>query len=445
MASTAGRILMLLKGDWNYTTQYYMLDKVNHNNFSWVCKKDCIDIEPSDENVEYWQKDGSVVSMATTEIVGIVKPDGETITIDEDGTLHGASQVPDGVTYIDFDSATETGELIPINADLLDGHGAEYFYQLFAPTTAIPSGADLNTYLTVGTFGIESATIAQSLLNRPSALIRGGKLVVENTHNKNNFYQTIYSSDGVFRRYVSSGTFNNWETIFTTAGGTINGNLYVKKFFEVTVDGADLVTCSVKNGLHNIYLHVSDLGNAGLYDVTFGKWLLKSDPNGITTFNGTASGNLPLNGGGTVSKAGRSPIELKSTNSNNVTTLYSGQDGTLGELGFIGANTPTFRNTSGANNTLLHTGNKPTGTYNGNGDATARQINVGGIGIVIYLRSAAGADFIVGYHGAFGVAIDGTPLHFSDDEIYFRGGVINVSSTNNYLNGSGVVNTYNLL
>lgn len=70
-----------------------------------------------------------------------------------------------------------------------------------------------------------------------------------------------------------------------------------------------------------------------------------------------ASYVLPLSGGGMVSKDGRSPIELKSTNSNNVTTLYSGTSGTLGELGFIGADNPSFRSTSGVNNTLLHTGN----------------------------------------------------------------------------------------
>lgn len=53
------------------------------------------DGEDSD-NAKYYMdqaKSVSAVDVATTEIAGIVKPDGETITVDEDGTLHGSSSV----------------------------------------------------------------------------------------------------------------------------------------------------------------------------------------------------------------------------------------------------------------------------------------------------------------------------------------------------------------
>ena len=52
---TAGRILIILKGDWNSDTQYEMLDLVKHNGTSWLAKKESIGIEPSNENAEYWQ------------------------------------------------------------------------------------------------------------------------------------------------------------------------------------------------------------------------------------------------------------------------------------------------------------------------------------------------------------------------------------------------------
>lgn len=48
------------------------------------------------DNARYYMeqaKSVSAVDVATTEIAGIVKPDGETITVDEDGTLHGSSSV----------------------------------------------------------------------------------------------------------------------------------------------------------------------------------------------------------------------------------------------------------------------------------------------------------------------------------------------------------------
>lgn len=53
------------------------------------------DGEDSD-NAKYWAeqaKSASAVDIATTEKAGIVKPDGETITIDSDGTIHGQSKV----------------------------------------------------------------------------------------------------------------------------------------------------------------------------------------------------------------------------------------------------------------------------------------------------------------------------------------------------------------
>ena len=48
------------------------------------------------DNAKYYMEQAKAVSavdIATTEKAGIVKPDGETITVDEDGTLHGSSSV----------------------------------------------------------------------------------------------------------------------------------------------------------------------------------------------------------------------------------------------------------------------------------------------------------------------------------------------------------------
>ena len=53
--TTAGRILIIPKGDYDSTATYEMLDLVKHNGTSWLAKKESTGIEPTVENAEYWQ------------------------------------------------------------------------------------------------------------------------------------------------------------------------------------------------------------------------------------------------------------------------------------------------------------------------------------------------------------------------------------------------------
>lgn len=52
--ASAGRILIMPKGDWNAETEYEMLDLVCHNGTAWLAKKTSVGIEPSVDNAEYW-------------------------------------------------------------------------------------------------------------------------------------------------------------------------------------------------------------------------------------------------------------------------------------------------------------------------------------------------------------------------------------------------------
>lgn len=54
--ASAGRILIMPKGDWAAETEYEMLDLVYHNGTSWLAKKTTKGIEPSEANKEYWHK-----------------------------------------------------------------------------------------------------------------------------------------------------------------------------------------------------------------------------------------------------------------------------------------------------------------------------------------------------------------------------------------------------
>ena len=66
MGASAGRVLLIPKGDWNAETTYTGLDWVRHNGAAWVCKNTCTGIEPTEENSANWQimsRDGSQITV----------------------------------------------------------------------------------------------------------------------------------------------------------------------------------------------------------------------------------------------------------------------------------------------------------------------------------------------------------------------------------------------
>ena len=68
MGASAGRILLIPKGDWNPRTTYTCLDWVRHNGAAWVCKNTCTNIEPTSANTNNWQiiaRDGDSVTADT--------------------------------------------------------------------------------------------------------------------------------------------------------------------------------------------------------------------------------------------------------------------------------------------------------------------------------------------------------------------------------------------
>ena len=54
--ASAGRILILPKGNWDADTEYEMLDLVFNAEASWVAKKNVVGVEPTEANEEYWMK-----------------------------------------------------------------------------------------------------------------------------------------------------------------------------------------------------------------------------------------------------------------------------------------------------------------------------------------------------------------------------------------------------
>lgn len=120
-----GKVAIMPKGEWVIGVLYEILDMVTHNGNLYLSLKDT-SVEPTDDGIN-WMLLMEGVPVATDTILGKVKPDGKTITI-ENGTLHGASQVPEGVTYVDLEAENqELQAKLPVDADTLEGHAAEYF------------------------------------------------------------------------------------------------------------------------------------------------------------------------------------------------------------------------------------------------------------------------------------------------------------------------------
>lgn len=134
------------------------------------------------------------------------------------------------------------------------------------------------------------------------------------------------------------------------SGGTINGNL--------RVGTSGLARFMLVNDYRSIYIQSHDNGIFQIYDVTNGKLIVESKADGTTTFNGTASGNLPLTGGSVKNQA-VTLVEFENTTSGAARAMlgFSGNGVLFGHLGFEGANNPVFRKTDGNYYSFLHTAN----------------------------------------------------------------------------------------
>lgn len=114
----AGRVAIVPKGDWSADATYKRLDAVTYNNALYFAKKD-VPVGTVTSNTEYWMKaidNSQTIPNATKTQDGLMskedkiklddfkqyKPDGTTITADEDGTLHGANtyELPKATTEV---------------------------------------------------------------------------------------------------------------------------------------------------------------------------------------------------------------------------------------------------------------------------------------------------------------------------------------------------------
>ena len=99
----------------------------------------------------------------------------------------------------------------------------------------------------------------------------------------------------------------------------------------------------------------------------------------------------------------------------------------------------------GKPNTILHTGNKPKGSYTGNGQGAVRTINVGGIGNTLSITSENSA-VLVFRRGAICIPRDGSAISLIPQmNISFWEGTLSLGTTNVYVNENGIAYDYEVL
>ena len=112
MGASAGRVLLIPKGDWNADTTYIGLDWVRHNRAAWVCKNTCTNVEPTEENSDNWQ---------------IIARDGQSgSVINVDAAMSDTSENPVQnkviKKYVD-DHSTDVADMTGATADQNGAHG----------------------------------------------------------------------------------------------------------------------------------------------------------------------------------------------------------------------------------------------------------------------------------------------------------------------------------
>lgn len=282
-----GKVSIRPMGDWVIGVTYKILDIVTYNGNLYMALKDNA-TEPSNDGINWWLiLEG--VQIATKEIAGKVKPDGKTITIDSDGTLRGDSQVPEGVTYVDLE--TENQELqakLPVDADTLEGHAAEYF----------ATKKDLENIETSGgggvTFPLEVPNSKEIKFIGVEDVDNGNKLVSHILYkNKNDLVLKLIDE----KQHSEKELINITENDYGTDEVEINGNLST---YYVRTEGIDLGYIGSEKA---ITLTPGEAGNRAVLflqrkNENGYETLLEIDENGISHFFHSIdikSGNLNLN------------------------------------------------------------------------------------------------------------------------------------------------------
>ena len=206
--AVAGRVAIVPKGDWSEKATYKRLDAVKYNNALFIAKK-VVSAGILPTNIEYWMKaiDGSqTIPNATKTQDGLMskedktklddfkqyKPDGETITADEDGTLHG-------VTKVIVDTALSSASTNPVQNKVVNAaitkKADTILYDKSASTLYLKSGST-----TLSSVEIKSGGGGATITPKPTV----------NPQIKNDDKKVVITWEDPTNTVIDGSTFSTW-------------------------------------------------------------------------------------------------------------------------------------------------------------------------------------------------------------------------------------------
>ena len=189
--ASAGRILIMPKGNYDSSVTYEMLDLVYYNGASWLAKKTVVGIAPTDESSEYWMKMCSSADLS--EILGrIAAIENQMISV---------ASLDDEKLSVDM-----LGKSV-LATDLFGKYSTPTFVQWNSTTLNTPKQFGLTGC--VEGFAIVHGDI--STYHTVSAWTLGGGTV------------------NYFIHQVNEGKDLGWGTFLNTTGGTLTGELKINK------------------------------------------------------------------------------------------------------------------------------------------------------------------------------------------------------------------------
>lgn len=276
------------------------------------------------------------------------------------------------------------------NANKLGGKGAsEYALETEILNNSLWNeltiGFDLNNAL--GKYRTMQSTIVNSLLNKPDTVNSGEVTIEWFSVDSNN----LYGMQILRYSYYSSSEGSKQNIYFRVKASTVFGE------WKELATTADLANYLPKSG--------GDIGN------------------------GTAT----------------TPLYFNTDSTDAISIGFNMGNVTKGWIGYDNNNQLIMNDTKGRK-TVLHTGNKPSGSYTGNGDATERKINIGGIGGIVYLYNRDRGTGILAYSNGF-LVFNSTSsvIHLSSSHGEFWEGTLKITSSNELINGNGCAIVYWLL
>lgn len=219
-----------------------------------------------------------------------------------------------------------------------------------------------------------------------------------------------------------------------------------------------------RNTANTMYASAIAFSVSGTSSIDMAKWTAATEDSGLVTVSVkdmpsgsvlTDANGLLLDGSNAMTgvlninpDSGDTALKLKTiVSTNRAYVAFQGVDGTLGCMGYNGVGVPTVYTDTAY--PILHTGNKPSGSYTGNGSAAARTINTKGIGNTLMIYRDDGIVFaLVTPNGALTVItredikmVGQIPAQ----QIKFVNGVLTIATINGNVNNNGNIFNYQVL